>query len=164
MLKKLLVVLALIGVAGCQTTSPSLSEIDNLPDGLRVIHTPNPVRAHSGGRSGYHYTWQYMTTVEAIDRPITIEQFGSFDFHGGAWQFSNFTGKPFTRADFAEWYSCPDAALEPSKICSDPQNWSGRDRLSSGRMLWYFIGRDSAGNRVKGQSVIELVGEISPAD
>ena len=105
-----------------------------------------------------------MTTVEAIDRPITIEQFGSFDFHGGRWQFSNFYGKPFTRADFAEWYSCPDAALEPGKTCSDLQNWSGRDRLSSGRMLWYFIGRDSAGNRVEGQSVIELVGEISPTD
>ena len=164
MLKKLLVVLALIGVAGFQTTSPNLSEINNLPDGLRVIHTPNPVRAHSGGRSGYHYTWQYETTVEAIDRPITIEQFGSFDFRGGTWQFSNFTGKPFTRANFVEWYSCPDAALELGKTCSDPQNWSGRDRLGPGRMLWYFIGHDSAGNRVKGQSVIELVGEISPAN
>ncbi len=152
------------GLWESEAADPKLRELGTLPDGIRVIHTPNPVRAQVGGRSGFRYTWLYTTTVEAIDRPIVIEEFGAFEFHSGEWRFSTITGKPFTQADFAEWYSCPDSALKPGKKCSDPLNWTGSDRLRSERDLWYFIGRDSAGNRVKGQAIIERLGEISPAD
>lgn len=150
-----------MGASGPEPVHPKLLELRALPDGLRVIHTPNPAGAQPGGRSGFRYTWLYATTVESLGGTIVIEEFGSFFFEGGSWRFSNVTGKPFTAADFADWYACPDAILRPGKACSDSLNWTGNDRLGAGRMLWYYLGRDTHGRRVKGQAVIGLLAEIS---
>ena len=143
---------------------PGLREIGKLPDGIRVIHIPNPVQAHPGGRSGYKYTWKYQTTVEAMDKLLFTQEFGSFYLIKNEWVFANFTGKPFTAKDFAEWYSCPKARLRPGNPCADPSNWTGNNQLISGKMLWLFIGRDIAGNKYKGHSVIEITGSTSSID
>lgn len=165
MFRKILVGVALVLLAGCETATPSLSELDTLPEGIRVTHSPNPVRAQEGGRSKRKYTWLYNTTVSAIDSPVVIEEFGGFEFRDGQWRFANITGKPYTPDQFAEWYSCPGALLERGNECSDPQNWTGYDQLHyTNKTLWYFIGRDVAGNRVKGQAMIELLGEIGPSE
>ena len=138
------------------SSQPGLRVLGELPDGIRVIHTPNPVQAHPGGRSGYKYTWKYKTTLETMERPISIQEFGSFYWIKNKWEFANFTGKLFTSKNFSEWYSCPNAYLVPGTPCADPSNWTGNNQLKPGKMLWFFIGRDSAGNQFKGYSVIEL--------
>ncbi|MDH3597675.1 MAG: hypothetical protein OEM93_22780 [Rhodospirillales bacterium] len=164
-----LVLLFLFDVTAAQepdpfNSHPGLREIGKLPDGIRVTHTPNPVRAQPGGRSGFKYTWEYKTTVESITGPIFIQEFVSFYLTANNWEFSNFTRKPFTPADFAEWYSCPKALLKPGTPCSDPLNWTGNNQLVSGKMLWLFIGRDNTGKQYKGHAVIELNDAIGSTD
>src|SRR5690606_38153707 len=110
----------IVSIANCgcsrQTSSPSpiksvrsLDELRKLPVGLKVSNNPNPVYAVRGGRSGMDFTWSFETTVSSLEQDLTIVEFGCYVEHKGNWEFSNVTGKPFTKADFAEWYSCPDA-------------------------------------------------------
>jgi hypothetical protein len=146
-----------------QAMNPRLREWSTLPDGIEVVHTPARVRARSerqpDGR--VQYRWVYRTTVRAKGTPVTVQEFGSFDWHDGKWVFSNFTGKPFSGRDFADWYSCPDAKLSPDAEASDPSNWSGGiQHLQAGKMRWFFVGIDDAGRRVKGEAVVELLAEL----
>lgn len=142
---------------------PNLEDIRRFPVGLRVTHFPNPVGATQGGRSGYAYTWQYETSVEAINKELTIVEFGIFFERDDTWIFSNYTGKPFTGQDFAEWYSCPEARLSPASPAKDPQNWTGSNELRSVRNLWYFIGTDSRGERFRGEAMIEISDKLNGA-
>ena len=153
----------LTGCAGAEHRPPSFSELGSLPDGIRVSHSPNPVRAQKGGPSKNNFSWLYTTTVSAVGGPVVIEQFGAFQFRNGHWRFSTVTGEPFTPSQFTDWYSCPDALIEVGSTCSDPQNWTGSDQLRADKSLWYFIGRDSVGNRVKGQATIEQLAELADA-
>ena len=101
--------------------------------------------------------------MSAPNSTVRITEFGAFVWREGKWaQAGSFTGRPYNAQDFAEWYSCPNAVLEPKKTYVDPTNWSSDPELRSGRMRSYFIGVDEKGRRVKGEAVIELKGEIDP--
>jgi hypothetical protein len=139
---------------------PRLKELAPLAVGLEVTHKPNPVRAHRGGRSGCKYTWLFETTVRSAAGAVTINEFGVFSWVDSKWVFANYTGKPFAREHFADWYSCPNATVTPGQEYSDPTNWGGNEVLQEGRMKWYFIGTDENGNRVKGEAVIEELAEL----
>jgi hypothetical protein len=138
-----------------------LQELERLPTGLTVEHTPNPVKASDGGPSGRRYTWLYRTTVtSARSDTVTITDFGAFVWFGDRWVFTNFTGKPFTSQDFADWYACPDARILPGRECSDSRNWSGSDSLRAQRGRWYYIGVTGSGQRVKGEAIIEELAAV----
>jgi hypothetical protein len=139
---------------------PKEKQLASLPVGIEVSHDPNPAKAQIGGRSGEKYTWMFTTTVRTLGPAVTIEEFGSFAWHDGRWVFSNFTGEPFTTADFADWYSCPGGRLEPQRAYADPSNWSGNRELNAGRMKFYYIGLDDAGRRVKGEAISEQAAEL----
>lgn len=139
----------------------SLADIRKLPVGLRVTHSPNPVRAVENGRSGHRYTWLYRTEVEALERSLTITEFGAFYLQNGEWTFGTFTGDPFTPEDFAEWYACPDAKLNPGQPFADPLNWSGGEQLREGKTIWYFIAVDDLGKHYHGEAMIHQLPEIA---
>lgn len=139
---------------------PKEKMLASLPVGIEVTHDPNPAKAQMGGRSGQKYTWVFTTTLRTLGPAVTIEEFGSFAWHEGRWVFSNFTGKPFTTADFADWYSCPGGRLEPQLAYADPSNWSGNRELSAGKMKFYYVAVDDAGRRVKGEAIVEQVAEL----
>jgi hypothetical protein len=153
---------SLCGADEAKFTTPE--ELDKLPEGLKVVHEPEISLATLTGKSERRakYTWWYKTTVSAIDSEVTIVEFGGFTWQDGKWTTGNFTGKPFTAEDFADWYSCPKAVLKSGKSYADPTNWSTDRELRPGKMRWYYIGIDSKGKRVKGEAVIELKDEIDP--
>lgn len=141
---------------------PTIDELKKLPVGIEVTHTPNPARAsltEQGKRRG-KYTWWYKTQVQAKESGVRIEQFGSFVWLKGQWKFANYTRKPFATKDFSEWYSCPDGLLTPGKMFEDPTNWGSSNELSANKAWWYFIGVDEEGRRVKGEAVINGLGEL----
>jgi hypothetical protein len=142
-------------------TTNKLDELAKLPFGLKVVHTPDKVRAKHDGRSGRAFTWSYKTSVTAMNGSVVVKEFGSFVWHNDKWVFSNVTGKPFTSADFADWYSCPGAKLVEGQECSDGSNWSGGDVLREGKMKWYFIGVTADGRQVKGEAIVETLPEVS---
>ncbi|HSI33518.1 MAG: hypothetical protein ACAI43_07830 [Phycisphaerae bacterium] len=141
---------------------PKERELAALPVGIAVTHSPNPATARPGGGSGYAYTWTYATSVRSLKGRLTVEEFGGSSWRDGRWVSSNFTGRPFTAGEFSDWYSCPGAVLEPAKSYVDPTNWSGNARLEVWRMKWYFVARTEAGERVKGEAVIEVLPEVAP--
>ena len=138
---------------------PKFQEVSALPVGLQVTHSPNPVKAQLGGRSGNRYTWVFKTSVWTVGEPVTITEFGAFAWHKGRWVSATFTGKPFTPEDFADWYSCPGAKIAGDTY-SDPANWGGDSVLRDGKALWYFVGTTPDGKKVKGEAIIEKLSQI----
>ena len=142
-------------------TTNKLEELAKTPLGLKVFHTPEKVLAVHDGRSGHAFTWLYNTSVLSTNGVIVVKEFGSFVWRNNRWVFSNYTGKPFTSEDFADWYSCPKATLTEENVFSDGSNWSGGDKLQEGKTLWYFIGITADGRRVKGQAIVEILPQVS---
>jgi hypothetical protein len=130
-------------------------ELAALPVGIQVTHTPNPVKAQAGGRSGQHYTWLYETRVAAISEDVTITEFGALLQKGplGSWQLRTIYDRPFDSAEFAGWYSCPGAVVHVGTACVDPSNYTGGDQLREQQTRWYFIGRTRSGQLVKGEAI-----------
>jgi hypothetical protein len=143
-----------------ESADPKYQEISVLPVGLKVTHSPNPVKARLSGRSGQRYSWIFATSVEALGEAVTITEFGAFGWSEGRWAFANFTGEPFSPDDFADWYSCPGAKINAGTTYTDPNNWRGADVLSPGKSLWYFVGVTADGKKVKGEAVVEELGEV----
>lgn len=140
----------------------TIDEVRKLPVGIRVTHSPDPALAATGVQDAYTFTWVFSTTVEAIERPLRVIEFGCFSELGDEWHFSTATGRPFNGGEFAEWYSCPDAELRPGEPAKDPKNWSAAQQLSADRMLWYYIALDEAGNAFRGEAVIEMAARLGP--
>lgn len=145
---------------GGENRVPSVDELPKLREGLKIVHSPNPAMARKGGPSGKPYTWEYATTVSSTVGPVKIVEFGGLVRRHGVWVFSNYTGKPYTSKDFAEWYSCPDAKIEDGKKYTDPRNWQGSDILVDIKTRWYYIGVTASGERVKGDGLMEHVGQL----
>jgi hypothetical protein len=152
--------LSFFKVSAADISAEKLAQLTSLPLGLRVVHTPEKVRAEAGGRSGRVYTWKYKTSVISTNGSIAIKEFGSFQWRKDKWVFANYTGKPFTSKDFADWYSCPEARLTVGKEFTDSSNWTGGDVLRAGKMKWYFIGTASDGRTVKGEAIVETIAEV----
>lgn len=131
-----------------------------MPDGIKVVHTPTRVYAGEGGRSGYRYTWTYETAVRSTVGDLEIVEFGSFMQDGRKWVLGNYTGKPFTGKDFAEWYSCTDGKLIGERTFSDPMNWTGAETLYESTSMWYFVGRNPEGKKFKGVELVTTLAEL----
>ena len=132
---------------------PKERELDSLPVGMEVVHTPNPVKAEID--SSNRRRCVYKTTVTATSGPLRMQEFGAFGWQDGRWSFSTMTGKPFTTQDFADWYSCPNAELETSASYADPHNFSGGSLHSRSKTKWYYIAVNEKGERVKGEAVVD---------
>lgn len=144
------------------STPNKIDELANLPTGLKVVHTPNPALATCDNKNYCTYTWFYSTTVSAIDEDIEILEFGAFDLdNDGKWiQSTTIYQRPFNSKDFADWYSCPGAIIAKGESVTDPTNWSGNDILKGNKVKWYYIGRNSKGQKVKGESTVECLAEL----
>jgi hypothetical protein len=151
-----------------QRSDRILRELEGLPVGMEVEHEPNPAKAQAVEQGEFRYRWMYASTVRPVDDAVTIEEFGCFSWDGDRWVFSAVTGEPFSATDFAAWYSCADAKVARGSSCTDGSNWNAAGCLAPGRVMWYYIGTNERGERVKGQAVVEslaeLVEEPEPAD
>ncbi len=145
-------------VSGPLESDLKFIELESLPQGLAVAHTPDPVLATFFGPSGSQ--WTHSTTVSSTVGPVTIIEFGCFYEEGGQWTFGTGTKAPYTASDFAEWYGCPGAELQPGESYTDVSNRSLGNCLPEQVAKWYFIGLDSKGNRVKGESSVTLLLEL----
>lgn len=142
---------------------PKARELAALPVGIRVSHSPNPVKAQAGGRSGRRYTWLYETRVAPTSEDVSIVEFGALVRsrpRGDSWKLQTIYDRPFTAAEFAEWYSCPGGLLREGTACVDQANYTGGDQLHGFETRWYFIGRTRAGRLVKGEEIVRGSPEV----
>lgn len=147
-----------------------LKDLEKLPVGIKVVHTPAKLKAsrNDGSKTNidkkWAYEWSYKTTISAVDKPLDIVRFGQAEWIDGKWAIPVGSedhdvilgGGP----EFAEWYNCPKGHLEPGKEIVDPINWSGSKTLRTFKQKWFFIGKDKDGKFYKGEADIELLGEL----
>ena len=148
------------GRAESVPTDPKEKELASLPVGLEVTHSPNPVKARVATSGRSNYKWVYKTAVKSAGGTVTVQEFGAFAWVSGRWVFSTFTGKPFTGMDFADWYSCPGARMEPGGEYADPSNWSAANVVKADKTKWYYIALNEQGERVKGEAIVEQLPEV----
>ena len=113
-------------VLGPPTPDPKLEELWSLPSALTVAHAPDSVSASFAGPGGSR--WTHSTTVSVIENPVTILEFGYLVERDGHWVFASESGSPYAPEDFARWYDCPGAVLQPGKTYTDASNESMKDR------------------------------------
>jgi len=128
---------------------------------LTVSHSPNPAIVEEGGVNGYNYTCAYATTVAAGVGEVTIQSFGAFKEIDGEWVNTNYSDEMFSDEDFADWYGCEGAKVQPEAPCTDPNNWTAGKDMFSSTTKWVFYGLDSEGNSVSAEAIMECV---SPDD
>ena len=160
-------ILALSGIVGVALAEPAahgpfdsdlkINELASLPQGLTVVHTPEAVEDKTVGPTGTK--WIHSTTVTSTVGPVTILEFGCLSQQGGQWQFATVTKAPYTASNFAQWYACPDAKLQPSETYTDESNFSLGSGMPGQDTKWYFIGVDAQGNRAKGEANVTLLSE-----
>ncbi len=140
-----------------------LEELESLPEGLSVSHTPDPVFYTSFIPSLSGVQWKHSTTVSSLVGPVTILEFGYFVARKGRWEFPYGVEVPYTynSSDFAKKYDCPGSELQLGESYTDTKNRSVIDCVPEQLVKWYFIGLDAKGNRVKGEASVKLVTELA---
>jgi len=159
-------------LAGCSSSTPALreddtsskvlAELESLPIGLEVVHTPGSVGSPKGpNQEDWPYRWRFRTELRAIDRPITITRFGILAWDGSKWFLPpdqrQYNAGILDQATFTEWYRCTDATIQPGQPAVDPENWAGSYARAPFRQKWFFIGEDTQGQRLKGEGVVDLI-------
>ena len=152
------------GRANATTRPALLAELESLPTGLRVTHTPAEIGDPTGPNTNagdWKYRWIFKTEVSAIDRPLTVTQFGILAWDGHHWILPpdqrRYNSGVLDQRTFAEWYACPGALIAPGKPATDPQNWAGSHELADFQQKWFFVGTDAEGKRDKGEAVVRLI-------
>ncbi|WP_425398083.1 hypothetical protein [Aeoliella sp.] len=148
-----------------------LEELETLPIGLQVTHTPTQVGGPTGPNhdpTAWKYKWVFKTEVAALDRPITIEQFGILAWDGKCWILPpnqrRYNCGILDQGTFAEWYSCPDGEIAPGTAAVDPQNWAGSDELADFQQKWFFVGVDSSGKKYKGEAIVRFAADNNDSE
>ncbi len=143
-----------------------LKELESMPVGIAVSHTPSPVLYTLNASNISGVEWQFSTTVSAMTGSVTIVEFGYFVERNEQWTWNYENELPlfFTSSDFASEFDCPNALMVPGKSYTNPENQSAIDCVPEQFVKWYFIGLDAGGNRVKGEASIKLIAELDTSE
>lgn len=152
-------------IAESTDASEKLRELESMPVGIAVSHTPSPVRYTLNPSNVSGVEWQFSTTVSAVGRPVTIVEYGYFVERNEQWDFNYENELPlsFSSSDFASEFHCPNALIVPGSSYTNPENRSAIDCIPEQLVKWYFIGIDADGNRVKGEAGVKLITELDPS-
>ncbi|MBK8167828.1 MAG: hypothetical protein IPK64_17930 [bacterium] len=144
--------------------SEKLRELESMPVGIAVSHTPSPVRYTLNPSNVSGVEWQFSTTVSAVGGPVTIVEYGYFVERNEQWDFNYENELPLSSSssDFASEFDCPNALMIPGSSYTHPENRSAIDCIPEQLVKWYFIGIDADGNRVKGEAGVKLITELDP--
>lgn len=146
-------------VFGPRDVDMTLGEISGLPEGLTVTHTPEAVEPSFSGPGGSE--WYHRTTVTSTVGPVTIVEYGYFVEREGHWYRAYGLDGGYTGEDFAKRFGCPDAKIQAGKTYTNEFTRSTMDRGPEQAAVWYFIGVDAEGNKVKGEATVTLRGNGS---
>jgi hypothetical protein len=143
-------------VAGPLDVDFKTGELASLPQGLVVTHTPDTVQPTFWGPGGNE--WTHQTTVKSTVGPVRIIEYGYILERDGHRSYTQGDLDAFSADEFAKRFGCPDAELEPGAAYTYKWNRSIKDNLPEQVGIWYFIGVDAEGNRVKGEAPVTLQG------
>ncbi|KUG06945.1 hypothetical protein [Solirubrum puertoriconensis] len=131
------------------------AKLRQVPVGLTLWHTPNPVYPEPNPEKPGQYVWKHSTSVRADVADLEIVECGSFIWYNeSGWQ-ANMRETP---AEFAELFGCPQGKLLKGQTYTYERNYryaTSRQQLYGGDALWYILARDKNGRLFKGMGLIE---------
>ncbi|WP_375434487.1 hypothetical protein [uncultured Hymenobacter sp.] len=130
-------------------------KLRQVPVGLTLWHTPNPVYPQPNPEQPDGYVWKHSTTVRSEVGELEVVECGSFIWYNAEGWKANMRETP---AEFAELFRCPGARLQASQTYTFEKNYRYADsaqRLYGGDALWYVLAKDKTGKLYKGTSLIE---------
>ena len=151
--------------SGQTVSADKLAELEKLPLGLTVSHTPEKVQARPFRRTSTDtaFMWMYRILVTATNQPVDVTEYGAFFWDKNQWVLQYSNDQPRSSADFAVRYSCPGAHLLPGRVYTSSNIYPGpANTLKAAKWRWYFIGVTPEGTRVKGEGVVEQLAELTP--
>lgn len=130
-------------------------KLRQVPVGLTLWHTPNPVYPESNLDKPGAYVWKHSTMIRSEVGELEVVECGSFVWYSEAgWQ----TNMRETPAEFAELFNCPGGKLRAGRTYTFAKNYRYADsaqRLYGGDALWYVLAKDKNGSLYKGMGLIE---------
>ncbi|SDY06065.1 hypothetical protein [Hymenobacter psychrophilus] len=131
-------------------------KLRQVPVGLTLWHTPNPVYPQPNPGQPGGFVWQHSTMLRSeVGQELTVVECGSFIWYSEAGWQPNLQQTP---AEFATLFQCPEGRLRPGRTYTFAQNYRYADSargLYGGDALWYILARDPAGKLYKGFGLIE---------
>jgi hypothetical protein len=163
-MKKLLFLLSLLLAASFHLRAQSAwsdhsrvlpDKLRQVPVGLTLWHTPNPVYPEPDSAQPGHYVWKHSTMLRSEVGDLEVVECGSFIWYSKeGWQ-ANMRETP---AEFAELFSCPGGRLKAGTTYTFVKNYrfaESAQRLYGGDALWYILAKDKSGKLYKGMGLIE---------
>ncbi len=135
-------------------------KLENIPDGIEIMHTPDSVLASMIKDDTLNYYWFHKTSVKSKEEDLEITEFGSYLWNSDHWELRTVTGKPFSKKDFEDWYNCKDGKLIKKSEYTDKNNWYRLPVLQYKKVLWYYLGKNQKGEIFKGSALIEYLPEL----
>ncbi|QJX45668.1 hypothetical protein HMJ29_01435 [Hymenobacter taeanensis] len=167
-MKKLLPAVALLATLTpglrAQTTPPPAwtdharalpDKLRQVPVGLTLWHTPNPIYPEPNPAQPGGYVWKHSTMLRSEVGELEVVECGSFIWYSEAGWQANMRETP---TEFAELFQCPGGRLLPGRTYTFAKNYRYADnaqRLYGGDALWYILAKDKAGKLYKGMGLVE---------
>ena len=130
-------------------------KLRQVPVGLTLWHTPNPVYPEPNPDKPGAYVWKHNTMVRSEVGELEVVECGSFIWYSEAGWQANMRETP---AEFAEFFNCPGSKLRAGRTYTFAKNYRSADsaqRLYGGDALWYILAKDKNGKLYKGMGLIE---------
>ncbi len=123
-----------------------------LKEDLLVNHFPSSIYACTDEDvKKYRFFWKHNTAVLALDSEVKIDSFGAYIYYDSGWH----PRVEYDRKEFAKRFDCPKGILKKGQPYTFANNWRTDNQLTGGWALWYFIGKNEAGQRVCGSALVE---------
>lgn len=155
-----------ICLTGC--VRPPENALPEYPLAISIENNPSTVSAVIDPEDEYSYYWQYATSVRSPERRLKVVEFGGCISEGGYYlALPTIYERPFNSQEFADWYGCEEAILEPGVTYTDSSNYNLIERTlftndgSRASQFWYFIGEDGSGERYIGFGEITLINSLT---
>lgn len=142
-------------------TPLTIENIETMPKGFDVVHSPRDVGAIETGNPESPYRWEHEEAVTPLVDNLTIQEFGYIVVVNGERRLISFAWdrKPYDRSDFAIFFGCEERPLKKGKryIRTD---WTENESLEKSEMTSYFVGEDEAGKLYSGYSKVTKLPEL----
>lgn len=141
----------------------TISDIEAMPKGFDVSHSPHEVAAIETGDPDRPYRWEHKETVIPLIDDLTVREFGYVVVVNGEPRLVSFAWdrKPYDRADFAKFFACEDGPLQKGKSYSRT-DWTENESLEKSEMTPYFVGVDGVGKLYSGYSKMTKLPQLKP--
>ena len=135
-------------------------KLRQVPVGITLWHTPNPVCPEPNPSQPDGYVWKHSTTVRSEVGELEVVECGSFIWYSAEGWKANMRETP---AEFTELFNCPGAQLRAGQTYTFEKNYRYADNAQSlygGDALWYILAKDKNGKLYKGMGLIETEAQV----